>query len=429
MTDRTIAGRYELESQLGSGGMGSVWRAHDRLLDRTVAVKLLHDDLASDTTFAQRFRREAKAAAGLAHPNIVAIHDTGETEGVPFIVMEYVEGRSLHEIIQQQGPLEIVEVVQVAHSILSALEHAHERQLIHRDIKPANILFASRTGTTKIVDFGIAKRVDDPGVTSTSSLIGTASYMSPEQLSGKTATPASDLYSVGCLLYCCVTGVPPFGGENAVTVGMHHLHDPVPPLRSRRPDVPVTLEAVVMKALEKDPGRRFGSARAMDQAMDGVESGSDQDTQFWTPDPDTERIRVLLVDDHQLITQVLGELIAHEPDMDVVGRAATAAAAKTLAHSLEPDVILMDYDLPDSDGATAAHDILLEHPHAKIVMLTGERSDDVLVAAIEAGCAGFVPKEQAVEQVIAAVRSAYAGQAPISPELLARLLPRLRRGD
>jgi DNA-binding NarL/FixJ family response regulator len=115
--------------------------------------------------------------------------------------------------------------------------------------------------------------------------------------------------------------------------------------------------------------------------------------------------------------------------MEVVGRAATAAAAKTLAHSLEPDVILMDYELPDSDGATATHDILLEHPHAKIVMLTGERSDDVLVAAIEAGCAGFVPKEQAVEQVIAAVRSAYAGQAPISPELLARLLPRLRRGD
>ena len=431
MEGRTIVDRYELGSKLGSGGMGSVWKATDRLLERPVAVKLLHEALASDVTFAERFRREARSAAKLAHPNIVAIHDTGvapsDGEGiVPYIVMEYVEGRSLHDIIQQQGPLAIDDVERIAHSILAGLAHAHDRGLIHRDIKPANILFDSRTDSVKIVDFGIAKGADDSRVTSTSSLIGTASYMSPEQLSGRSATAASDLYSVGCLLYCCLAGEPPFRGDGAMAIAMHHVNDPAPPLSLRRPDVPAGLGAAVMRALEKEPDRRFASAREMDRAISGPDLDPGPVTAVWTGMPVAEPITVLLVDDHRLITEVLGELIAHEADIEVVGRAATAAAAKRMAHSLEPDVILMDHDLPDGDGAEAARDILLEHPHAKIVMLTGERSEQALIDAIEAGCAGFVPREQAVEQVIAAVRSAHAGQAPISPEMLASLLTRGR---
>ncbi|MEX2540002.1 MAG: protein kinase [Actinomycetota bacterium] len=439
MPGRRIADRYELESKLGSGGMGTVWKANDRLLARTVALKLLRDDLPSDEDFEERFRREARLAASLTHPNVAIVHDTGEVRadgapdgvspGTPFIVMEYVDGESLHEMIKRQGPLPIDDVARIARSILAALAHAHERGLIHRDVKPANILLDSRTGAVKVVDFGIAKGLDDRGVvTATSSLIGTASYMSPEQVNGQHATEASDLYAVGCLLYCCLAGEPPFGGTTAVTIAMHHLNDPVPPLRTRRPDVPASFEAIVMRALEKDPTRRFASAQAMDQATATMDLDSGVSTEHWTVESGAEPIRVLLVDDHVLVTQALSAVIDGEPDIEVVGCADTAEQGKALAKSLTPDVVLMDYELPDGDGVSAARGILAERPQTQIVMLTGATSDLVLMAAIEAGCAGFVPKEQAVEEVVAAVRSAHAGEAPISPQLLARLLPKLREG-
>jgi serine/threonine-protein kinase len=267
MADRTIADRYVLESKLGSGGMGTVWKAHDTLLDRTVAVKLLHEGLAEDATFNERFRREARAAASLGHPNVVAVYDTGE-DVVPFIVMEYVDGDSLHRLLSRQGPLPVEDAARIARSILAALDHAHGRALVHRDMKPANVLFDSATGEAKVADFGIAKGLEDTGgLTRTSGLIGTAAYLSPEQVSGHDATPASDLYAVGCLLYCCLTGEPPFSGSTPVAIAMKHLNDPVPSLRQRRPDVPGDFEAVVLRALEKDPAHRFSSAAEMDAAV------------------------------------------------------------------------------------------------------------------------------------------------------------------
>lgn len=433
MSDRTIADRYELLSTLGSGGMATVWKAKDRLLDRTVAVKLLHEGVAADDTSAERFRREARAAARLGHPNVAAVYDTGEVPsetdpgGTPFIVMEYVDGESLHDTIQRQGALPIDDVVRIVRAVLAALEHAHEHGLVHRDIKPANVLLEAKTGVAKVVDFGIAKGVDETGVTRTSDLVGTASYMSPEQLVGHQATAASDLYAVGCLLYCCLAGEPPFSGPTSVTIAMHHLHDPVPPLRSRRPQVPAPLETVVMRALEKEPERRFASAAQMDRAIAAVDLDDGPATQVWTDESLGQRISVLLVDDHKLITQTLSAVMGSEPDIKVVGRANTVEQGITLARSLEPDVILMDYELPDGDGIAAAKEILRERPLSKIVMLTGDTSDHVLVAAIEAGCAGFVPKGQPLEDVVEAIRSAHAGDAPISPHLLARLLPKMRR--
>jgi serine/threonine-protein kinase len=267
MTERTISERYHLESKLGSGGMGTVWKAHDALLDRTVAVKILHEGLAEDANFAERFRREARNAASLGHPNVVTVYDTGE-DGVPYIVMEYVDGESLHRLLSRQGPLPVEDTARIARSILAALDHAHGRALVHRDMKPANVLFDSSTGEAKVVDFGIAKGLEDTGgLTRTSGLIGTAAYLSPEQVSGHDATPASDLYAVGCLLFCCLTGEPPFSGPTPVAIAMRHLNDPVPHLRGRRPDVPADFEAVIMRALEKDPARRFSSAAEMDAAV------------------------------------------------------------------------------------------------------------------------------------------------------------------
>ncbi len=263
----TLADRYRLEAKIGSGGMGTVWRATDVLLDRTVAVKLLHEGLGSDAAFAERFRREARSAASLAHPNVVAVYDTGEAV-VPFIVMEYVNGESLHQMLQRRGPLPVEDTARIARSVLAALAHAHARGLIHRDMKPANVLFDAATGQAKVVDFGIAKGLEDTGgLTKTSGLIGTAAYLSPEQVSGQDATPASDLYAVGCMLYCCLAGEPPFTGTTPIAIAMRHLRDPVPPLGPRRPDLPTDLEAVVAHALEKDPTRRFASAKGMDDAV------------------------------------------------------------------------------------------------------------------------------------------------------------------
>jgi serine/threonine-protein kinase len=271
MAERVIGERYVLESKIGSGGMGTVWKAQDQRLNRTVAVKLLHEGLTSDASFGERFRREARAVASLTHPNVAAVYDTGEENGTPYIVMEYVDGESLHRMLQRQGPLPVEDAARIARSVLGALHHAHSKGLIHRDMKPANVLFDSTTGVAKVVDFGIAKGLEDTGgLTRTSGLIGTAAYLSPEQVSGDDAQPASDLYGVGCLLFCCLAGEPPFSGPTAVSIAMRHLNDPVPSLRRRRPDVPADFEAIVMRALAKDPTQRFTSAQAMDDAIEAT---------------------------------------------------------------------------------------------------------------------------------------------------------------
>jgi serine/threonine-protein kinase len=276
MDAKTLADRYELSERMGSGGMGTVWRGHDRQLGRDVAVKLLHEGLAADTTFAARFRGEALSAARLTHPNVVAVFDTGEQDGVPYIVMELVEGPSLHTILAEHGPLPAPEVARVGLSVCSALAHAHGRGLIHRDMKPANVLIDDGSREPKVADFGIAKGLEDTGgLTRTGGLIGTAAYLSPEQISGKPATPASDVYAVGCLLYACLVGEPPFNGTTPVAIAMKHINEPVPRLRDRRPDVPESFASIIHRALEKDPARRFASAAEMHQAIaeTGLASG------------------------------------------------------------------------------------------------------------------------------------------------------------
>lgn len=275
MALRKLADRYELQERMGSGGMGTVWRAHDRMLGRDVAVKLLHDGLAADATIAARFRGEALSAAKLAHPNVVAVFDTGEEDGVPYIVMELVGGPSLHTVLTEHGALPVSEVARIGHALCDALAHAHDRGLIHRDMKPANVLLDESSHEPKVADFGIAKGLEDSGgLTRTGGLIGTAAYLSPEQVSGRPATPASDVYAVGCLLYACLTGEPPFGGTTPVAIAMRHINDPVPPVRDRRPDVPQVFAAVVERALAKEPSRRFSNAEEMRAAIERTGLGA-----------------------------------------------------------------------------------------------------------------------------------------------------------
>ncbi|SOD91427.1 Stk1 family PASTA domain-containing Ser/Thr kinase [Streptomyces sp. Ag109_G2-15] len=267
-------GRYVLQAPLGEGGMASVYRAHDTVLGRTVAVKTLHADLARDPSFRERFRREAQAVAALNHTNIVAVHDSGEDTGpdgaVPYIVMEYVQGRSVRELIRERGadpaggtvPLD--RALAVAAAVLDALECSHGQGLIHRDIKPANVM-TTGDGAVKVMDFGIARALqsDATAMTRTGTVLGTPQYLSPEQAQGKPADARSDLYSVGCMLFELLTGTPPFDGESPMSVLYQHVQQPPPVPSTLNPSLPPAVDAVVARALSKDPAGRYPTARAM----------------------------------------------------------------------------------------------------------------------------------------------------------------------
>lgn len=261
-----IADRYELGRQLGAGGMARVYLAHDRLLDREVAVKVLSDPYASDPQFVERFRREASAAAGLNHPNIVAVYDRGQVDGAYYIVMEYLPGPDLKQVIRRRGPLPPGEAIDNALQILSALGAAHRRDVIHRDVKPQNVM-VSEEGHLKVTDFGIARAGAQSEMTEAGSVIGTAQYLSPEQARGDEVTAASDCYAVGIVLYEMLTGTVPFDAERPVAVAMKQITDPPMPPRELVPTIPPVLEAVVLHSLAKRPSERFRTAEEFSRAL------------------------------------------------------------------------------------------------------------------------------------------------------------------
>ncbi|MDD3115382.1 MAG: Stk1 family PASTA domain-containing Ser/Thr kinase [Anaerovibrio sp.] len=258
MIQRILARRYELQELIGGGGMADVYKAHDKLLDRAVAVKILHQQYANDAEFVERFRREATGAAKLAHANIVNIYDVGEDDGSQYIVMEYVSGPTLKEVIQQKGCLEPAEVVRIAREIASALESAHRNNLVHCDIKPHNILVMP-DGHIKVTDFGIARAVSASTMTYSGSVMGSVHYFSPEQAKGTVITTKSDVYSLGVVMYEMLTGQLPFNGETPVSIALQHLQQEPVSLRQLKPNVPPVLEAIIQKAMSKDPGDRPSS--------------------------------------------------------------------------------------------------------------------------------------------------------------------------
>jgi serine/threonine-protein kinase len=256
--EELIGGRYELKEHVGSGGMSRVYRAHDRLLERTVALKILHEHYSQDDEYVERFRREARAVAQLAHPNIVTVIDRGEHEGRQFIVFEYVDGENLKQLVTREGPLPAKQVIELGLQVASALASAHDRGVVHRDVKPQNVIL-SEDGMPKVTDFGIARSADVASVTLTGTVMGTSEYLPPEQARGEPVDVRSDVYSLGAILYELCTGRVPFPGENPVSVAMRHLNEPVPSVRDRRPDIPPRLDAAIRRAMAKDRAERFGS--------------------------------------------------------------------------------------------------------------------------------------------------------------------------
>jgi eukaryotic-like serine/threonine-protein kinase len=267
-----IAGRYELEELVGKGGMSSVYRAKDRLLERTVAIKVLHEHYSRDDDYVERFRREARAAAQLSHPNIVTVIDRGEDGGRQFIVFEYIDGQNLKQLVEAKGRLPVRTALELGIEVGRALAFAHEGGLVHRDVKPQNVLLGN--GDVKVTDFGIARSADvQHGLTQTGTVLGTSDYIAPEQASGRPVSVLSDVYSLGVVIYELLAGEPPYSGESFLAVAMRHVNDPVPSVAAVRPDVPLRLDAALRRAMAKQPEDRFGSMSDFAAELEAVLEG------------------------------------------------------------------------------------------------------------------------------------------------------------
>ncbi len=290
-----INDRYQIIKTLGEGGMANVYLAHDTILDRNVAVKVLRGDLASDEKFVRRFQREALSASSLSHPNIVEMYDVGEDDGQYYIVMEYVDGKTLKQVLKQRGHLSITEVVDIMLQLTDGMAHAHDAYIIHRDIKPQNIMILSN-GMIKITDFGVATALNSTQLTQTNSVMGTVHYLPPEQAQGKGSTIRSDIYSMGIMMYELLTGLVPYKGDNAVEIALKHLKEPLPSVRKANSSIPQSIENVIIRATAKNPKNRYVDAREMHEDLKTALDESRKDEKRWVykyPENDLEDTKKL----------------------------------------------------------------------------------------------------------------------------------------
>ena len=283
-----ISDRYEIEKLIGEGGMANVYLATDTILGRKVAVKVLRGDLAGDEKFVRRFQREALSASSLSHPNIVEIYDVGEDDGQYYIVMEYVDGKTLKQVLKQRGHLSVTEVIDIMLQVTDGMAHAHDAYIIHRDIKPQNIMILSN-GMIKITDFGVAIALNSTQLTQTNSVMGTVHYIPPEQANGKGSTIRSDIYSMGIMMYELLTGFLPYKGDNAVEIALKHLREPLPSVRKFDPTIPQSIENVIIKATAKNPKNRYKDAREMhDDLKTALDASRVDEKRYVYPYPEND---------------------------------------------------------------------------------------------------------------------------------------------
>lgn len=298
--------RYEILKSIGEGGMANVYLAHDEILDRDVAIKVLRGDLENNEKFIRRFQREAKSVSDLSHPNIVEVYDVGEEDGQHYIVMEYIDGKTLKQLVQKRGALTVAEVIDIMSQLTDGLVQAHDAYIIHRDIKPQNIMILDN-GMVKITDFGIAMSMNATQLTQTNSVMGSVHYLPPEQASGKGATTKSDIYSAGILMYELLTGSVPFKGDNAVEIALKQMKERIPSIRKQNPLIPQSIENIVLKATAKNPKNRYDSIREMhDDLIHAMDSENQNVSRYHFPYPESEldESRAIPIKDAPVIPKV-----------------------------------------------------------------------------------------------------------------------------
>lgn len=285
--------RYEIIKTIGEGGMANVYLANDTILDRKVAIKVLRGDLSNDEKFIRRFKREALSVSNLSHPNIVEVYDVGEEDGNYYIVMEYIDGKTLKQLLQKRGALTLNEVIDIMTQLTDGLSHAHEAYIIHRDIKPQNIMIEDN-GLIKITDFGIAMALNSTQLTQTNSVMGSVHYLPPEQANGKGSTIKSDIYSLGILMYELLTGSVPFKGDTAVEIALKHMKEKVPSIRKQNPTIPQSVENIVLKATAKNPKNRYDSVKDMYKDLQtALQRDNEKRLVYEYPENDLEETKVI----------------------------------------------------------------------------------------------------------------------------------------
>lgn len=288
-----INDRYEIIKMIGEGGMANVYLANDNILERKVAIKVLRGDLSNDEKFIRRFKREALSVSNLSHPNIVEVYDVGEEDGNYYIVMEYIEGKTLKQLLQKRGALTLPEVIDIMSQLTDGLSHAHEAYIIHRDIKPQNIMIEDN-GLVKITDFGIAMALNSTQLTQTNSVMGSVHYLPPEQANGKGSTIKSDIYSLGILMYELLAGSVPFKGDTAVEIALKHMKEKIPSIRKQNPTIPQSVENIVLKATAKNPKNRYDSVREMyNDLQTAMEKDNEKRLVYEYPENDLEETKVI----------------------------------------------------------------------------------------------------------------------------------------
>lgn len=428
-----IKNRYQLGRLIGGGGMGNVYMGTDILTGEIVAIKQLRSELAGNVSeMVERFLREGEVLRRLNHPNIVKVLATCDEGSQHYIVMEYVAGGSLADLLVRQPQLPLDRVVSIGLELSDALSRAHHLHILHRDIKPANILLAE-DGTPRLTDFGLARIGQMPRLTKIGSILGTFYYLSPEAVENREVNERSDIWSFGVVLYEMLAGRLPFEGETPFDVVWAIKNQMLPPLENLRKEIPSSLAGLIGRMLRKDNPARVDSARQVGAELEAIQkelgftsapSGASLPAPAARP-AKIKKIKVLIVDDHAVVRQGLRIFIDLQEDMEVVGEGTNGTDAIDLAGRLSPDIVLLDLVMPQMDGVTATMRLKATCPTARIIILTSFGEDDKVFPALRAGAQGYLLKDIRPDELVRAVRDAYQGKTQLDPEIAQKLLSRL----